>query len=204
MFNLPIPPLPIPGLGLTAPTGVPVGTVVAFAGKVESSPSNSSSNFVTNLEALGWMVCDGREYKISEYPELFAVLGDLYGGETNENGEVIKFKIPDYRGYFLRGVDGGTNNDPDASIRQHPSQKNTKDDGVGSQQEDALQNHQHPYLQAPPPTGSGNSGKSGQPPPSEPNALTGEPTNAEKTVRTSTETRPKNVYVYYIIKYTNC
>lgn len=207
MFNLPIPPIPIPGMGLTTPLALPVGTVVAFAGKIASSPSEEPSNYTTHIEALGWMVCDGRTFKISEYPELFAVLGYLYGGEEKDG----TFQIPDYRGIFLRGVESRPENDlkmkdPDRFKRESPSANGTKD-GVGSTQKDALQNHQHRYWQAPPPTGSGNSGTSGQPPPSKPNALTGEPTNEEKdeekAVRVSTETRPKNVYIYYIIKYTN-
>jgi hypothetical protein len=207
MFNLPISPLPIPGMGFTAPLGVPVGTVVAFAGKVASSPSNAPSNFVTNLEALGWMVCDGTNRKVSEYPELFAVLGDLYGSETNEKKEVIKFNIPDYTGYFLRGVDGESKNDPDASSRQHPSDKDKNSNGVGSRQQDALQNHQHQYDRVPK-TRTLMQPEKGDPaiaPFPNPD-LTSEPTNSlppRDKVRISSETRPKNIAVNYIIKYTN-
>jgi microcystin-dependent protein len=201
MFNLPIPPLPIPGMGFTAPIGVPVGTVVAFAGKVESSPSNPPSNFVTNLEVLGWMVCEERLLKVSEYPELFAVLGYLYGGA----GDV--FKIPDYRGYFLRGVNGRSNNDPDASIRQHPSQDDKKEDGVGSRQQDALQSHQHQYDRVPKTTTILQPEKGAPAIAPLPNpGLTEQATDSLSppgNVRTSTETRPKNVAVNYIIKYTN-
>lgn len=197
MFNLPIPPLPVPGMGLTAPIGVPVGTVVAFAGEITSS---SSEDYKTNIEALGWMICDGRPCEVSQYPELFAVLGYLYGGK---NGE---FKIPDYRGLFLRGVDGEAKNDPDASSRTLPD--GTKGDGIGSRQKDALQTHQHKYNKVPTETGKDTvlakgEGELGFVSPQ----LTDEPTDSPDSppgkVRNSTETRPKNVYVYYIIKYTN-
>ncbi|MCU0546785.1 MAG: phage tail protein [Oscillatoriaceae cyanobacterium Prado104] len=197
MFNLPIPPLPIPGMGFIAPVGVPVGTVVVFAGKIESSPSNYPSNFTTNLEALGWTVCDGKELKVSEYPELFAVLGYLYGGEN----EI--FKIPDYRGYFLRGVDGGANRDPDAN-RRIPAKGGTPNE-VGSQQEDALQLHEHQYnkVEVNPTFLQPEKGVPAIAPLPSPIGRTDEPTNLQNPVRTSSETRPKNVAVNYIIKFIN-
>lgn len=193
--------MPVPGMGLTAPVGVPVGTVIAFAGQIASSPSNTPSKYTTNIEALGWMVCDGRSRKISEYPELFAVLGYLYGGKDDE------FKIPDYRGRFLRGVDDREDgDDPDASSRTLPD--GTKGDGVGSRQDDALQTHKHQYTNVTE-TGvtQGDKGSANvAAPPTD--MLTSEPTDSLTSragnVRNSTETRPKNVYVYYIIKYTNC
>ncbi len=198
MFNLPIPPLPLPDMSLTTPIALPVGTVVAFAGNIASSPTDAPSDYTTNIEALGWMLCDGRACEVSKYPELFAVLGYLYGGE---NGQ---FNIPNYRGLFLRGVDGNTGRDPDASKRT-PSKNGTKE-GVGSQQEDALQSHQHQYNKVPETTTLMQPEK-GVPAiaPLPQLGLTSEATDSLSppgNVRTSQETRPKNVYVYYIIKYT--
>ena len=190
MFNLPIPPIPVPSMGLTTPVALPVGTVVAFAGNIASSPTDAPSDYTTNIEALGWMLCDGRACEVSKYPELFAVLGYLYGGE---NGQ---FNIPNYRGLFLRGVDGNTGRDPDASKRT-PSKNGTKD-GVASLQEDALQIHQHSYQLVSETTG-GAENKAAMLVESATNFTTN-PLNSE--ARTSQETRPKNVYVYYIIKYT--
>lgn len=196
MFNLPIPPLPFPGMGLNTAVSIPVGTVVAFAGKIASSPSILPSEYTTPIESFGWMVCDGRKFLVSEYPELFAVLGYLYGGE---NGE---FNVPDYRGLFLRGVDGDANNDPDKSSRKNVN--NNPDDGVGSKQEDALQTHQHEYNEVPttPNLMQGDKGQTIAALPT--TGLTGTPTNTSGNVRTSDgETRPKNVYVHYIIKFSN-
>ncbi len=70
---------------------LPVGGVLAFAGQVVSTSKNPGEHD-TVIEALGLMECDGRELNITEYPELFAVLGYKFGGEG------INFKIPDYRG----------------------------------------------------------------------------------------------------------
>lgn len=71
-----------PGFGDT-----PVGAVVAFAGDVAGG----------QIEASGWMPCDGRMLDAASYPELFVVLGYLYGGAD------AQFCVPDYRGSLLRG-----------------------------------------------------------------------------------------------------
>lgn len=138
------------------------------------------------------MLCDGKPLEVSHYPDLFAVLGYLYGGENH------KFNIPDYRGIFLRGVDSGANNDPDILDRTDPAdpQKKKKNDGVGSRQKDALQTHQHEYARLSETTG----GTGNQPAMlvDGVKTLTSEP---KTPALTSTETRPKNVYVHYIIKY---
>lgn len=46
------------------------------------------------------LVCDGSEYLAANYPELYGVLGNIYGGTPGTS-----FIVPDYRGYFLRGLD---------------------------------------------------------------------------------------------------
>ncbi len=86
------------------------------------------------------MLCDGRPLSIYLYPELFAALGYVYGG----GGDT--FIIPDYRGYFWRGVDAGAHVDPDLDKRTAPG--SGLPDGVGSKQLFALQDHEHQYLYA--------------------------------------------------------
>lgn len=44
-------------------------------------------------EPAGWAFCDGRTLSIAEYPNLFGVIGTLYGG----NG-TTDFNLPDFRG----------------------------------------------------------------------------------------------------------
>lgn len=69
-------------------TSVPVVTIQAFAS--ETPPKR-------------WLSCDGSEFSRTECPSLFAVLGVTYGagdGSTTAN-------LPDLRGEFLRGWDGG-------------------------------------------------------------------------------------------------
>jgi microcystin-dependent protein len=50
----------------------------------------TSPHETVQIEAWGWMLCDGRLLEVEQYPELFAALGYLYGGSDNS------FKIPDY------------------------------------------------------------------------------------------------------------
>jgi microcystin-dependent protein len=191
MVNLPIPPLPF----LSVQTiGIPVGTVVTFAGELTSSSSSPLANMAV-IEEQGWTLCDGRTLLISQYPELFTVLGYLYGGDKSQ------FKIPDYRGIFLRGVDDREANNDEGKDPDRPRK-------VGSAQEDALQKHQHSYNQVPNPSGTTIVANTGEgTPANEATNLTGEPTDSLLSspgkVRSSEETRPKNITVYYIIKYTS-
>lgn len=63
---------------------LPVGTVIAF-------PGGKMPN--------GYIPCDGSWVQIDHYPELYAAIGDQYGKREKE------FKLPDYRGQFLRGAE---------------------------------------------------------------------------------------------------
>ena len=65
-----------------------------------SAASRTDGPLRALLEPLGWMPCDGREMRISRYPDLFAALGCLYGGQY-ERGI---FNLPDLRGMFVRGL----------------------------------------------------------------------------------------------------
>ncbi|MCA6069881.1 MAG: phage tail protein [Endomicrobium sp.] len=66
--------------------GEPACTVIAFAGKKPPK---------------GYLLCDGREVEVSRYPDLFVAIGTIYGGNASS-----KFKLPDFRGMFLRGTGG--------------------------------------------------------------------------------------------------
>ena len=68
----------------------PVGTVISFAG-------NSSS-------LSGYLKCDGSLYNISSYPNLYNVIGTMYGGDSNQG----LFFVPNYSGIFLRGAGNQT------------------------------------------------------------------------------------------------
>jgi hypothetical protein len=191
----------------------------------EKNPTTSppQSFGIATLELQGWMVCDGRQLYCRDYPALFLIIGFLYNQstDTHQPGDPIPdkndpdalFRLPDYRGYFLRmasGVapwPGGSNPDPDADKR-YLTYKKEKAEGIGTIQEDAIQTHQHGYYkaaQAPVTANPGTPPSTIPPPPAKENALTTEPTddinNLPGNIRISQETRAKNMYVYYLIKY---
>lgn len=191
-----------PGFG-----DLPVGAVSAFAGTLGApdsagaSTSVAAQEFVTNpLEAWGWMACDGRTLSSHDYPELFAVLGYVYGGSADQ------FQIPDYRGYFLRGIGTGTQNDPDITSRTVPPGGQGESSGVGSIQPFAMETHEHTYSSAPAPSASSPSGTAAGAPSITATLTTGGPVpgtgQTNKVLVSPYETRPINVYVNYIIKFT--
>lgn len=194
-------------------TSQPIGSVCLYLGDVgqisaQSNPAWSTSSAAAPaappvpagsdgnqvhalLEAMGWMVCDGRELLITTYPQLFAVLGILYGGDFGRG----LFNLPDLRGTFVRGVDAGAGVDPDLDQRRHPD-GSPGYAGVGSLQWDALQAHQHDYSEATGSAVSGNAAMAQNLPP------TTQQTSDPVTGRVSAyETRPRNMAAYYIIRF---
>lgn len=139
----------------------------------------------------GWLLCDGSTLSQSQYAALYSVIGTNFGA----NPPTGEFYLPDLRGRFVRGQDpqGLVDTDgPNRTDMHTPAQ--IVGPTVGSLQEDAFQNHVHPYTAFP--VGSGNiaSGSywaQGQ-------AETG--TVNTSSYRTSSETRPVNAYLIYIIK----
>ena len=77
--------------------GIPAGFVLPFAGSVQPR---------------GWVKCDGSYYdpNNSMYNPLFKVIGTTYGSRSTDSF----FKVPDLRGYFVRGC--GTNEDGTSSL----------------------------------------------------------------------------------------
>ena len=69
-----------------------------------------------------------------DHPELFAAIGTAWGSPSSK-----RFNLPDLRGLFLRGVDAGSGRDPDVNKRQ-ASKPGGNDIGVGSVQDDSVQN----------------------------------------------------------------
>lgn len=68
---------------------VPIGVVQMWAGLVNKIPTN-------------YILCNGASLNISDYPELYAVVGTSFNGGSVATG---KFKIPDLRRRFVAGYD---------------------------------------------------------------------------------------------------
>lgn len=164
----------------------PVGTVIPYVGRQET---------LAGLASLGWLLCDGTNVQISKYRALFDVIGATFGGDATTN-----FNLPDLRGIFLRGVDTTGVLDPDHASRLSPIAGNSNTAGavVGSRQMQSLQNHTHYWDR-----NFGQISPSGD-------ALNvqlaqgGKDPDQGRQPTTNNdgggnETRPVNVYVYYLI-----
>jgi len=105
---------------------LPPGSIMAFAG---TTPPPR------------WLFCDGTAVSRTDYLELFAAIGTAHG-----NGDgTTTFNLPDYRGRFLRGVDGTAGLDPDAGSRTAMNPGGNTGNSVGSVQLDAFKAHTHTY-----------------------------------------------------------
>lgn len=86
---------------------LPAGIVFPYAGGVAPS---------------GFLLCEGQELSKATYAALYAAIGDDYATQINPTTGLAwaapaadKFRVPDYRGIFLRGV--GTPSGLDAVTR---------------------------------------------------------------------------------------
>lgn len=69
------------------------GTVKMWAGQVSKIP-------------VGYMLCNGDELLINDFPDLFETVGISFGGDGLNN-----FKLPDLRGRFIVGFDSSQGSD---------------------------------------------------------------------------------------------
>lgn len=104
----------------------PPGSVMAYAGSGEPA---------------GWLFCDGRALpRTGQYASLFAAIGITHG----QGDGATTFNLPDYRGRFLRAVDGAAGNDPDRATRSPMATGANSGNSVGSVQDSAFRDHTHP------------------------------------------------------------
>lgn len=157
---------------------LPVGAVVPFAGNADKIPD-------------GWLLCDGEPYDIAIYPELFGVIGESWGTTGPD-----RFRVPDLRGVFLRGVSGGAADefsDPDTSARISRHEGGNIGNATGSYQTDNFESHSHTSKATFIINGSANRYSGGSW-----GAFSEDPAINNTG---GNETRPVNAYVNYIIKY---
>jgi microcystin-dependent protein len=106
------------------------GNLATFAAALRAAfgvPSGSVMAYMSNTGLpAGWLECNGANVQQSAYPGLFAAIGSVYNDGGTPGGY---FKLPDLRGEFLRGWDNGRGVDPSR--------------GFPSSQADALKAHTH-------------------------------------------------------------
>ena len=151
--------------------------VVAWRSASEGSNSNPIGTIVS-FDApdppAGWLECNGDLLTIADFPELFAVIGSVHGGDG-----VINFALPQLQGEALRGWDNGRGVDPGRIF--------------GSAQMDEIRSHAHSI------SGSGAFTHSGPY-----NIRGTSPAAGQATSTNSTggaETRMRNVALLFCIKY---
>jgi hypothetical protein len=158
----------------------PTGSITAFAGSKNKVPR-------------GWVICDGSLYDrtTKNYTRLFNAIGTTWGGDGTN-----KFAVPDLRGLFLRGVSDESQADPDrderVASRQDLKSSGNRGNQVGSKQADQFASHRHNYSDRQ--EGVGNQADGGD------DIGLDKITHPDTEAAGGNETRPKNAYVYYIIK----
>lgn len=193
-------------------TWLPLG-----AGSGQVMPSGSVLTYAGSTCPTGYLIADGTAISRDTYAALFSAISIAHGSGDGST----TFNLPDYRGLFLRMVDGSAGRDPDKSSRTAMNSGGNTGNNVGSIQTDALfshthtQNaHSHVAFSIFDATTDKNI--------SEGTALTGQTnkgnfptvTGGTATARVVTgnttainqntggnETRPKNAYVIYCVKY---
>jgi rhizosphere induced protein len=160
---------------------VPIGGVITWVGSPASIPRN-------------FRLCNGDDLVCQDYLALNKIIGGVWGPIKPNT-----FRLPDFRGLFLRGVAGTSGLDPDVDKRQ--PQGAGKAAEVGSVQGDQFQTHYHEIklnTRDDWPT-SGDR----QTPVVTSDVPLGDPwrqTDTPATENCGEETRPKNAYVHWIIR----
>ena len=147
--------------------------------------------YASSTTPTGWLECDGSSYLTSTYTGLYAAIGCNWGCADGTH-----FNVPDLRGTIPRGWNHSASTDTlhgdqDASSRSALKTGGATGDNVGSYQADAVRAHTHTYNQ---PISNDTVAAGG--------TLIKSASSSTDTGSTGgNETRPKNAYVMYIIKY---
>nr|WP_197486555.1 phage tail protein [Mucilaginibacter sp. L294] len=170
----------------------PPGTVIAFAGQInQQTYLCGADNYSPTLSNnTGWILCDGSALTASIFPELFSCIGYLYGGYNDS------FNLPDYRGYFLRGL--AVNSTQDPGLNNRTAAVSGMNYGVGSTQRGMVQQHGHQYNAFPVQQGQGGQYSAGATISHQQNATTTGLSDGNSNL-SGEEPRPKNIYVNYLI-----
>lgn len=169
---------------------MPIGSIVAYAGAISEKSEQ--------LLKEGWLICDGRAVVQENYKGLFEQIRFNFGAPAEGN----LFNLPDFRGLFLRGASNDTDNDPDKNTRTNLLPGGNTANKVGSYQEYATGKPQKPFkakiknnhiVNRSQDAGAcvADSGRYG----------TGNTGGYSDGSGGDLETRPKNKYVYYLIKH---
>ena len=166
---------------------IPPGTIQAFGGG--SVPA-------------GWLLCDGATVSRATFSALFEAVGTAHGAGDGST----TFHLPDMRGRFLRGADnmgtGAAGRDPNAGTRTAGNAGGATGNTVGSVQDSAFGQHNHAFFNNGSASMAAVSSGGGDPLYKTININQNTATNSTGIANAggSTESRPQNLAVEYIIK----
>jgi len=160
---------------VTAAAGLSAGMIVPFSGPTGNIP-------------VGFLLCDGSVINRNTYSDLFAEIGTAWGSGDGST----TFAIPPCEGVGLRGVANGSALDPDRASRVVTGSGGNTGDNVGTYQADEFKSHTHSIAAY-----FGSVVTAGHPHVGDQSFHSNFNTGAAG----GNETRNKNVYVHYIIKY---
>ncbi len=173
-------------------SSMPAGVIIPFGGT--TAPN-------------GYLFADGSAVSRTVYADLFAAIGTAFGAGDG----ATTFNLPDLRGRFMRGVSDSSGVDADSASRTASASGGNTGNNVGSLQSDATKKnglalsdpgHAHTYGDYYAGSGAGGVWPAG--------GGTSGGTHNRGTSSNSTnitlgngdsETRPKNLYVNYIVKF---
>ena len=161
---------------------------------VGSGLTGSIVAYTANTVPSGYLECNGAAISRTDFSALFAIISDDFGPGNGSS----TFNLPDLRGEFIRGWDHGAGNDPDVLTRTDRGDGVT-DDRIGTKQASALESHTHafPSIQFQVETGSGLSDNGGD----QRGNINMNTLTLGSTGDGTGETRPRNIYMMYLIKF---
>jgi hypothetical protein len=175
--------------GLATSKELPIGTVItSFLNfeqfNIASKNNDKSPGSIWTAQKSKWAPCDGRPVPLSGYQKLTA-----------------QVNLPDLRGIFLRGLNTFDPYQP-VPVKKPEDGDPDNRNNAGQSQNDAFQNHKHNYsaMTYQNPSPGYNLSHTGQYCEFREPSTSGPVANGAGDPRTATETRPKNVTVYYYIK----
>lgn len=100
-------------------------TALGAASTADAVPVGAVFHFAASTAPTGFLVCNGSAVSRTTYAALFAIVSTTYGAGDGST----TFNLPDLRGEFIRGFDGGRGVDSGRTF--------------GSAQADELKSHTH-------------------------------------------------------------
>jgi len=180
----------------------------------DSIPVGATLGWSSSTAPTNWLICYGQSLSVNTYSSLYAVIGAAYGKTEDAQGNVTHFNLPP-AGLFDRTFYPNSSNDPDRASRTAAASGGNTGDAVGSYQPDAIKAHNHGLkLQRTDTDGGGFVPDDGYASSFRQNKTGGDqdandlltdrdPNELSHSTEdtTGSETRPKNINVYKIIKY---